>query len=590
MQREEMTLGVERELRVGEMVAGLVVGQKTFRPRRHPAHRTAEPPRRPGDEPLLGIELALVAEAAAHIGRDHAQRALRHAELLGHLLADVVRRLGRAHQREPVGAGLDRREHRPRLDRRADQAVVDEIDGDLVRRRLERGAHRRLVAARPAEADVAGRGLVQLRRARRLRGARVGDRGERLVVDGDTLGGVSRRIARLGDHRHHRLAHMAYRAARQRVARRLRHRVSVARTDDPERPHRQDAIRRHVGAGEHRDDAGRGGRRRHVDAANARMGVRRAHEHAFERAGRSMSATNFPRPSRKRRSSTRRSGAPMPWSLPTRRRYCISSRTRSSRSNADLSVTMNRSASPPLASWRAKVQCGMVKTSCCDHSKRLLADGRAALARDHETDHVVGRALGAGRRALAQARGVAVERRHDGAAGRRIDVADHARAVGAGRRGGEQPARGLARVAVFRRIDRARGGAFGEEPGLGPQPLVALVDLPELVAARIARLEEMRVDRADERHVGGVEPDDAVIALVDVAVPAHRRRQDQVAVLHLAAAAVDDGGGAVGAGGETDGGAGVAVRTGAVARLQHREGGEHRAGGGGFARRRPDAP
>ena len=174
MQRKEMTLGVERELGMGEMVASLVVGEEAFRPRRDPADRTAQPPRRPGDERLLRVELALVAEAAAHIGRDHAQRALGHAELLGHLLADVVRCLRRAHKRELAGAGLDRREHRARLDRRADEAVVDEIDGDLVRRGRERGAHRRLVAARPAEADVAGRGLVQLRRASRLRGAGVG--------------------------------------------------------------------------------------------------------------------------------------------------------------------------------------------------------------------------------------------------------------------------------------------------------------------------------------------------------------------------------------------------------------------------------
>ena len=269
---------------MGEMVARLVVGQEAFRPRRHPAHRTAEPPRRPGDERLLGIELALVAEAAAHIGRDHAQRALGHAELLGHLLADVVRRLRRAHERELAGAGLDGRERRPRLDRRADEAVVDEIDRDLVRRGLERGAHRRLVAARPAEADVAGRGLVQLRRAARLRGARVGDRRERLVVDGDALGGVGRRVARLRDHRRHRLADMADAAARQRVARRLRHLLSVTRADDPERPHRQHAVRRHVGAGEHRDDAGRGGCRRHVDRADAGMGMGRAHQHAVERA------------------------------------------------------------------------------------------------------------------------------------------------------------------------------------------------------------------------------------------------------------------------------------------------------------------
>src|SRR6516164_4251838 len=50
------------------------------------------------------------------------------------------------------------------------------------------------------------------------------------------------------------------------------------------------------------------------------------------------------------------------------RDYCNSSRTRSRRSKADLSVTMNRSASPALDSCRAQVQCGMVNTSCCDHS------------------------------------------------------------------------------------------------------------------------------------------------------------------------------------------------------------------------------
>ena len=92
----------------------------------------------------------------------------------------------------------------------------------------------------------------------------------------------------------------------------------------------------------------------------------------------------------------------------------------------------------------------------------------------------------------------------------------------------------------------------------------------------------MGVDRADERHVGGVEPDDAMVALVDVAVPAHRRGEDEVAVLHLAAPAIDDGRRAVGAGGEADGRAGVAVRACAVARLQHGEGGEQGAGGGRF--------
>src|SRR5262249_41809383 len=71
----------------------------------------------------------------------------------------------------------------------------------------------------------------------------------------------------------------------------------------------------------------------------------------------------------------------------------------------------------------------------------LFAVMRAALARGPEADHVVGRAFLARGRAAAQARRIAIKRRQDGAAGRRIDVADHAHAVGAGGRRGEQPAR-----------------------------------------------------------------------------------------------------------------------------------------------------
>ena len=92
----------------------------------------------------------------------------------------------------------------------------------------------------------------------------------------------------------------------------------------------------------------------------------------------------------------------------------------------------------------------------------------------------------------------------------------------------------------------------------------------------------MRIDGADERHVGGVEPDDAMVAFVDVAVPAHRRGEDEVAFFHFTASTIDDGGGAVGAGGKTYRRSGVAVRAGAVARLQHGEGGEQRGGGRGF--------
>src|SRR5260370_888169 len=112
--------------------------------------------------------------------------------------------------------------------------------------------------------------------------------------------------------------------------------------------------------------------------------------------------------------------------------------------------------------------------------------------------------------------------------------------------------------------------------------LFALIDLPEFVVARVARLEEMGGYRADQRHIGGIEPDDAVIAFVDVAVPHHRRGQDQVARLHLATPAVDDGDCTLRARGETDRRAGMTVRAGARARGGHGGGGAQRARGGPF--------
>ena len=267
------------------MIARLVVRHEALGAGRHPPDRTAQPAGGPGEDPLLRIELALVAEAAAHVGRDHAQRALGDAELLGHLAANMMGGLGGGVEREPAAIRFGGGDRRARFDRRSHQAVVDEIDGDHVRGRCECRAHRGFVAARPAKTDIAGRRFVQLRRARRLRGARVGHGGQRLVVDLDAFGGVGRLRQRLRDHRHDRLAAMAHRSPRQGEARRLGHGRAVARAHRPQRPHRRHAVGRHVGAGEHRDDAGRGHRRRHVDPSNARMGMRRAHQDTGERAG-----------------------------------------------------------------------------------------------------------------------------------------------------------------------------------------------------------------------------------------------------------------------------------------------------------------
>ena len=61
---------------------------------------------------------------------------------------------------------------------------------------------------------------------------------------------------------------------------------------------------------------------------------------------------------------------------------------------------------------------------------------------------------------------------------------------------------------------------------------------------------------------------------VDVAVPAHRRREHEVPLFHRAAPSVDDRDRALGPGREPDRGRGVAVRHRPVAGLQHGEGGD----------------
>ena len=263
----------------------MVVRDEALGAARDPPHRTPQPPRRPGDDRFLRIELALVAEGATDVGRDHAHRALGHAELLGHLPANVVGSLGGAVERELLDTRLAEREHRAWLDRRADQAVVDEIERHDMGCPTKTFPHGGLVAAPPAKAHI-GRGAgMQLRGISRLRGTRIGDRGERLIVDLDTLGRIRCRLAGLGDRCCHRLADMAHGVACQRKARRLGHRRAVVRADDPERSHRSDIVGRHVRAAEDRNDAGQSDGGSRIDTANAGVGVRRTHEHAVQGTG-----------------------------------------------------------------------------------------------------------------------------------------------------------------------------------------------------------------------------------------------------------------------------------------------------------------
>ena len=76
------------------VLAAVGVGGEALAAVLDPPQRDAELARRPGQRHLLGQQDALVAEAAADVGRDHADLALVDAQALGEAGAHDVRLLG----------------------------------------------------------------------------------------------------------------------------------------------------------------------------------------------------------------------------------------------------------------------------------------------------------------------------------------------------------------------------------------------------------------------------------------------------------------------------------------------------------------
>src|SRR5262245_42142628 len=160
--------------------------------------------------------------------------------------------------------------------------------------------------------------------------------------------------------------------------------------------------------------------------------------------------------------------------------------------------------------------------------ERRVADARAAVAGDDEHDRIPCRARRPRCGTLREPCGIAVERRHYRPAGEWIHIAQDLCAIRSWLDRLEQLPCLRAGIAILGRVGIARGS-------------LELLRFPELLILPVARLEEARFEVGDERNIRGVEPICAVVRLIDVAMPAHRRREDEIALLHLAAPAVDDG-------------------------------------------------
>ena len=196
------------------MLAGIGAGGEVLAPVLDPAQRPAGAHRRPRDRDLLGLEHALVAEAAAHVGGDHAHVRLVEPQELREPGADEMRHLGGCVHHELSLALVVAGEHRLAFHRHHALAggAVLALDDD-------RGAHPdRLDVAvdRGCQEEIVVPLVVHSGCAGPARGEAVGDRGQRFEVELHRLGDVLGLGPGRGDAERHALAGEAHLAAGER--------------------------------------------------------------------------------------------------------------------------------------------------------------------------------------------------------------------------------------------------------------------------------------------------------------------------------------------------------------------------------------
>ncbi len=173
-----------------------------------------------------------------------------------------------------------------RLHRHAGDPVHLRLEPHHVGGAPERGLGGGRIPGVGIDADVRGPLLPHERRAGGQRVGGRGHRGQRLVVDDDELGAISRRLGRVRDHHRDRFADHAHPVLGQRRMRRDEDRRAVAVREtklvrvrrDRRVGDRFEAVVGGIFTGEHGDHP----RRLHgvggLDAAEARVGVGRPHE------------------------------------------------------------------------------------------------------------------------------------------------------------------------------------------------------------------------------------------------------------------------------------------------------------------------
>jgi hypothetical protein len=217
------------------------------------------------------------------------------ADLAGqhmHVLGRHAERFGDvgAHAEHALRADIERKalaviggERGARLHGGDDEPAVDEFQLGDVRGFRKRRVHGFGVAIVIVERHVARHVVVNLRRPVLCGGFRLGDRGQRLDIDGDRFGGVLGLQHGLGDDVGDRIADVAHLAHRQRLAQRLLHGRAVAVVE------RHDAFERavalEIGGGIDAEHARHLFRSLSVDRPDDAVGVLAPHHHRIGLAG-----------------------------------------------------------------------------------------------------------------------------------------------------------------------------------------------------------------------------------------------------------------------------------------------------------------
>ena len=253
------------------VLAAVGVGGQALAAVLDPPQRRADLARGPGQRDLLRQQDALVAEAAADIGRHHADLALVQPEAFGKPRAHDVRLLGRGVHDELAQPRVPLRDHAAPLERAHDLAG----GAQLARHRHGRlgldGLEVHVDGA--GEIEVVAPVLVHERRAGLARLQHVGDDRQRLEVQLDLAGEVLGLRPRRRDAHGDQLADVAHLArSEHRLQRRLEARQ---RRVGPDRRHARQVLG---------DEHAVADRRRDADAPDARMRQRAAQERHLQHA------------------------------------------------------------------------------------------------------------------------------------------------------------------------------------------------------------------------------------------------------------------------------------------------------------------